>query len=137
MAELHITQEERTGIMKEIDEGAYDLVFQAIQEDIYSFPIRSFVREAISNGLDSITEREIAKAIKAGANKDDYYLQRQDGKLLKDSEFNPEYYDVNYLSNESTVIVRYTDGTPRDTISIVDDGVGLGGERLKGFFKIG
>jgi len=47
MAELHVVEDERPGIKKEIDEGAMDLIFQAIQEDIYSFPIPSFVRKGL------------------------------------------------------------------------------------------
>jgi len=137
MAELKVVEDERPGILKEIDEGAMDLIFQAIQEDIYSFPIKSFVRESISNGLDSIVERQIFEKINAGEPVEDYFLQRQDGKLLKDSGYNPAYYDKNYLSFENIVEVKYTEDSPRDMISIKDKGVGLGGSRLKGFFKLG
>lgn len=137
MAELDIQNDERPGILKEIDEGAMDLVFQAIQEDIYSFPIKSFIRESISNGLDAIVEKNIARQIKAGSPVTNYYRNKQDGKLLKDSEFNPEYYDDKYLSIDDKVYVKYQMDNPRDIISIKDYGVGLGGSRLKGFFKLG
>lgn len=137
MAELHVTEDERPGILKEIDEGAMDLIFQAIQEDIYSFPIKSFVRESISNGLDAIIERDIYKAIKAGDPVEKYFLQRDDGKLLKDSSYDPTYYNENHLSEHNKVYVTYTEGSPRDKIIIEDYGVGLGGNRLKGFFKLG
>ena len=137
MAELILNKDERPGILKEIDEGAMDLVFQAIQEDIYSFPIKSFVREAISNGLDSIIEKKIFRAIDAGEPVENYYRQQQDGKLLKDSEYTPEYYQKESLSNDIVVHVLYRDGTPRDSISITDYGVGLAGSRLQGFFKLG
>ena len=137
MAELTVVEDERPGIKKEIDEGAMDLIFQAIQEDIYSFPIKSFVRESISNGLDSIVERNIAKAILSGEPEEKYYIQRQDGKLLKDSSFIPAYYDINHLSENNIVKVVYQDRDGRDLISIIDQGVGLGGPRLKGFFKLG
>ena len=81
MAELQLTVDERPGILKEIDEGAIDLIFQAIQEDMYSFPIKSFIRETISNALDSITEKEIAlDIIVNGTPQEQYYLQRQDNK---------------------------------------------------------
>lgn len=137
MAELHVVEDERPGMLKEIDDGAMDLIFQAIQEDIYSFPIKSFIRESISNGLDAIVERNIFFAINAGAPIENYFLQRQDNKLLKDSAYTPEYYDTKYLSSNHKVEVTYREGHPRDTISIKDNGVGLGSSRLKGFFKLG
>jgi len=137
VAELDVMQDERPGIKKEIDEGAMDLIFQAIQEDIYSFPIRSFIRESISNGLDAIVERTVFEAINAGQPVEDYYLQRNDGKLLKDSGFNESYYNPSFLSKNSKVMVTYTEGSPRDSVTIRDYGVGLGGDRLKGFFKLG
>ena len=137
MAELTVVEDERPGILKEIDEGAMDLIFQAIQEDIYSFPIKSFVRESISNGLDAIVERKVFEKITAGQPVEKFFLQRQDGKLLKDSGYTPEYYNTQFLSNNSKVQVIYQEGHPRDTISIKDNGVGLGGSRLKGFFKLG
>lgn len=138
MAELVINKDERPGILKEIDEGALDLVFQAIQEDIYSFPVPSFIRETISNGLDGVVEREIAKKILVdGIAQDEFYLQRTDNKLLKDSSFDTGYYVPKYLSDENRVFVDYRVDHPRDVITIKDYGVGLGGSRLQGYFKIG
>jgi len=140
MAELHIDQDERPGILKEIDEGAKDLIFQAMQEDIYSFPIRSFVRETISNCIDSNREKEIAKdIILSGAPESDHFLQREDdGKLLKDSSFDRGYYNPNYLNDSNTIYVTYEDKEDgRDLFTITDNGVGLGGERLRGYFRLG
>jgi hypothetical protein len=138
MAEIHVSQDEQLGIKKEIDDGAYGLVFQAIQEDIYSFPIKSFVRETISNGLDSIIEREQAKDIIInGEDPVKYYRQLSDDKLLKDSSFDEKYYNVNHLSDNNRVEVFYKERPGRDLLSITDCGVGLGLERLRGFFKIG
>lgn len=137
MAELNVVEDERPGIKKEIDDGAMDLIFQAIQEDIYSFPIKSFVRESISNGLDAITERNISQAIASGHPVEDYFLQRNDGKLLKDSQFDASYYNEDYQSDNQTVLVTYRERIGRDLISVKDEGVGLGGSRLKGFFKLG
>jgi len=137
MAVLEQINNGDVGIKKEIDEGAIDLVFQAIQEDMYSYPIKSFVRETISNGLDAVTERNIALKILDGEPEENYYEQRQDGKLLKDSGFNVEYYDRDYLSSRDFIDVKYKEGNNRDTISVTDRGVGLGGSRLKGFFKLG
>ena len=137
MAELHVVEDERPGILKEIDEGAMDLIFQAIQQDIYSYPMKSFIRESISNGLDSIIERNIFFAITSGKPVSDYFLQREDDKLLKDSKYTPEYYDPKFLSSNTKVQVTYKEGFPRDLVSIKDEGVGLGGSRLKGYFKLG
>jgi len=137
MAELKVVEQQRPGILKEIDEGAIDLVFQAIQEDIYSYPIKSFVREAISNGLDAIIERGIHKDIQHGHPVERFYRQQQDGKLLKDSEYDESYYSEKHLSSDDMVHVEYHVDSPRDNIRIKDFGVGLGGERLKGFFKLG
>lgn len=139
MAELAISRNETPGILKEIDEGAIDLVFQAIQEDIYSFPIKSFVREAISNGLDAVVERDIYRKIQEGTPQDAFYRQEQDNKLLKDSSFDESYYTSKYLSDDSRVYVRYDmpEGLRRHVISIKDYGVGLGGSRLRGFFRLG
>jgi hypothetical protein len=125
--------------MKEIDDGAFELMLQAIQEDIYSYPIKSFVREAISNGLDANVEKNNYHAIRNGDPVDKYYRPLQDGKLLKDSEFEPEYYTDKWLSVNDTVAVQYLKpgGTRRHKIIITDYGVGLGGSRLQGFFKIG
>ena len=138
MAELTISTDEVVGIKKEIDEGAYDLIFQALQEDIYSFPIKSFVRETISNSLDAAAERRIAEAILYNNEPvDNYYRQEHDDKLLKDSAWDPSYFKLEHLSSDDHVKVKYKEGATRDTISISDRGVGLGNKRLKGWFKIG
>lgn len=137
MAELTLNVDEVVGIKKEIEEGSLELIFNALQSDIYSYPIKSFVRETISNGLDSIIEKNVFREIQKGVPVETFFLQRQDGTLLKDSEYNPDYYDEKFLSDNTKVLVTYQESTPRDSISIMDYGVGLGGERLKGYFKIG
>jgi len=137
MAELDIAQEEEFGIKKEIDEGALDLVFQNIQGDMYAFPVKSFVRETISNALDAVVEKTQALDILRGAQTDKYYRQKNDGKLLKDSNFDPSYYNPKFLSEDDLVYVDYKEQIGRDTISIKDKCIGLGGSRLRGFFKIG
>ena len=137
MAELIISKDEVVGIKKEIEEGSLELIFNALQSDIYSFPIKSFVRETISNGLDSIIEKNVYKAIQGGDSVEKYFRQEQDGALLKDSAYDKDYYDGNYLSLDDKVYVEYQEGSPRDKIIIRDYGVGLGGTRLRGFFKVG
>lgn len=137
MAELIVKHNETPGIKKEIDEGAWGLVFQALQRE-YSFPIPSFIRESVSNGLDAVKEREIARdIIKNGSPITEHYRDQQDGKLLKDSEFDRDYYNFEHLGDSRKVVVEYTEGSPRDKVRILDQGVGLGKERLKGFFKLG
>lgn len=137
MAELTLSKDEVVGIKKEIEEDSLELIFNALQSDIYSFPIKSFIRETISNGLDSNIEKNVFRKINDGDPVEKYYLQRQDDKLLKDSEYNPSYYDINYLSTDDVVTVEYITDSPRDRVIIKDNGVGLGGRRLKMYFKIG
>lgn len=137
MAELVITKDEVVGIKKEIEEGSLELIFNALQSDIYSSPMKSFIRETISNGLDSIIEKNVFRKIDAGDPVEKYFLQRQDNALLKDSEYNPDYYNIKHLGESDKVSVVYEEGMPRDKITISDYGVGLGKGRLKGYFKIG
>ena len=138
MAELQITKEEAVGIMKEIDSGAIDLVFNALQEDIYAKPIPSFVRETISNAIDAIVERDAAlDIIQNDAPISKYYRDATDDELLKDSGWNPDYYNPEFLSDDRYVHVEYKESNPRDVISITDYGVGLGGSRLRGWFSLG
>jgi hypothetical protein len=137
MAELTISQDEVIGIKKEIEEGSLELIFNALQSDIYSQPMRSFIRETISNALDSIIEKNVFRKINDGEPVEKYFLQRQDGALLKDSAYDPLYYSIQNLSEDDKVSVVYEESQPRDKITITDHGVGLGGKRLKGFFKLG
>jgi len=137
MAELTISQDEVIGIKKEIEEGSLELIFNALQSDIYSQPMRSFIRETISNALDSIIEKNVFRKINGGDPVEKYFLQRQDGALLKDSAYDPLYYSIQNLSEDDKVSVVYEESQPRDKITITDHSVGLGGKRLKGFFKLG
>lgn len=137
MAELVLKKDEVIGIKKEIEEGSLELIFNALQSDIYSSPIKSFIRETISNGLDSIIEKNVFRKIHGGDPVEKYFLQRQDNALLKDSEYDPSYYDIDKLSEDDKVKVVYEEDMPRDRVTITDHGVGLGSKRLKGYFKIG
>jgi len=137
MAELVLKKDEVIGIKKEIEEGSLELIFNALQSDIYSSPMKSFIRETISNGLDSIIEKNVFRKIYGGDPVEKYFLQRQDNALLKDSEYDPDYYNIDKLSENDKVSVVYEEGTPRDKVTIIDRGVGLGGSRLRGYFKIG
>lgn len=130
---------EVSGFDKEIDQSALSMIFDNLQVFQYQYPERSTVRELVSNALDSVKERQIAQAILSGqAKEEDYYLRREEA-VYKASNFNSGYYDLEYLSNEDYVSIDYYEGaeSERDRIEIIDMGVGLGGDRLKGYFKIG
>jgi hypothetical protein len=128
------------GFSKEIDEGAKGLMFDVLQRHQYQFPIKSTVREIVSNGLDSINEKRIARTILTGEAKvEDYYVNLE-GDIYKDSKFDPGYYDLNYLDpNNNNVEITYYDGGElgKDFLTIKDFGVGLGGRRLEGYFALG
>lgn len=133
------TSEISGGFSKTIEEGAQDLMFNILQQHQYSMPFKSTVREIVSNGLDSLTEKHIARAILSGeAQVSDFFVEKE-GAIYKDSHFNPEYYDLQYLSAVDEVDIIYTDGgeTGKDKIVICDHGVGLGGNRLEKYFNLG
>lgn len=114
-------------------------MFDILQQHQYQFPIKSTVREIVSNGLDSISEKHIAKAILSGQSKVEDFFVEKEGDIYKNSMFNPAYYDLAYLSDDDTVSVTYVDGgeMEKDYVVIRDNGVGLGGKRLEGYFNLG
>jgi len=127
------------GFSKTIDEGAKNLMFDVLQRYQYTFPIKSTIREIVSNGLDSITEKVMARSILSGTSAvEDFFIQGE-GDIYKDSRFDPTYYDPNYLSPTDEVIVEYFDGgeLSKDRVVITDYGVGLGKSRLEGYFSLG
>lgn len=131
--------ESSSGFKKEIDEGGLSLLLDTVQIYIYQFPIKSSTRESVSNAIDSITERNIAKILLADPSKmGEYYVERE-GEIYKDSRFDPSYYNPKYMSSDDTVYITYhrTDSSQlRDRITIRDNGVGLGSNRLEGYMKI-
>lgn len=153
---VHTVQEEEIqGFDKEIDAGAIGLILDNLQKYQYMHPQKSAVREITSNGIDAIWEKTVALRILRGeAKPEDYFLKRDDA-VNRDSNFDPKYYNpawlyggnypmnksnielMNYLPGE--VYVTYEDGGERekDRLIIEDFGVGLGGSRLEGYFKIG
>jgi hypothetical protein len=127
------------GFSKEINKAATGLMFNILQQHQYSRPIPSTIREIVSNGLDSITEKRIAREILTGQAKvEDYYIQ-QEGEIYSDSKFDASYYDLQFLSAEDDVMVIYQEGgeLEKDTVIIRDHGVGLGGKRMEGYFDLG
>ena len=127
------------GFSKEINLAATSLMFDILQQHQYAFPIKSTVREIASNGIDSLAEKNMAKAILTGAAKvEDFYVER-DGEIYSDSKFNPSYYNLPSLSavDEVDIIYKDTGETGKDSIIIRDHGVGLGGKRLENYFNLG
>ena len=138
----YITQEisqVSEGFSKKIEAGAEDLIFDLTQRGQYTYPVKSMIREVVSNGLDSVREKSMARSILTGKAKvEDYYAQKE-GDLYKDSRFDPTYYTLSRLSKDDSVYVIYHDGgaTGKDEVKIRDFGVGLGGRRLEGYFNLG
>ena len=127
------------GMVKKIEASAYGLVLQNLQIDQYQYPEKSFIRETASNCVDSINEKLMAISILSGESKvEDHYIDLETD-ITKDSKFDKDYYDVNYLNPENKVIINYInklhDTVNRDQIIISDTGVGLGRERLQGYFR--
>ena len=139
MALLEQTHIQGDGMVKEIEGSAISLVLQNLQQDQYQYPIKSFIREIASNSVDAIEEKKIARSILTGKSKVEDHYSSLESDITKDSKFDPEYYDLNYLSDEDTIIIKYVNVdrsvSNRDKIIIEDTGVGLGGNRLRGFFR--
>ena len=134
-------QSSSAGLQKRINKSAEKLVFDVLQSTQYSTPIPSTVRELVTNACDSQREKEIALEILSGRKKvEDYYITRND-EQYKDSNFDPDYYDSEYLSDSNNrVTVRYkeNDGTGYcDVFSVIDYGVGIGASRLEGYLELG
>ncbi len=124
---------------KEIDAGGMSMVFDNLQVYQYKYPISSTIREIVSNAVDATREKNIALSIIEGrAKEEDHYLRR-DEAVYRDSNFDASYFDPKWLDTENNrVQIKYVQGKPdeRDEIHIVDYGVGLGGSRLEGYFKL-
>lgn len=133
------TTESSSGFKKEIDESGLSLLLDTVQIYIYQYPIKSSTRESVSNAIDSITERNIAKILLKDPSKiGEYYVERE-GDIYKDSRFDPSYYSTKHMSSDDTVYITYQKTGPtelRDKITIKDNGVGLGEKRLEGYMKI-
>lgn len=138
-----------SGFNKGIHATARTMMLDNLQGTMYQKPIDSAVRECVSNAIDAVREKLTAKKIKTGeAQASDFYLSREDVKdkvaseeddIYADSEFNPDYYDLKWLNDDDSIILTYENSelTKRDKFIIHDNGVGLGGKRLEGFFSLG
>ena len=137
MALLEEKQMFGSGMVKEIEESAISLILQNLQQDQYQYPEKSFIREIVSNCVDAIEEKKVAKSILTGESSVEDHYSSVESDITKDSKFDSEYYNLDFLSPEDrieiTYINRYTSN--RDKIVIEDTGVGLGDSRLQGFFR--
>jgi hypothetical protein len=127
-------------IDKTIDAGAQALVFDILQRNQYTKPIESTIRETVSNAIDAIKEKTIAKEIIKGTSKPEDYFIKREGAQYEDSNWNSTYYDLNFLSDDDKVEIVYkkNDGVGFcDSISITDKGVGLSPERMYSLFSLG
>jgi hypothetical protein len=124
---------------KTLDSNAISLLMGMAQRDQYSFPQKSAVREIASNAVDALNERNVAISILSGKSTvEDHYLPRTEG-IYSDSVFDKGYYDLQWLSNLDHVYIIYHNNgdLERDELTIRDFGVGLWGNRLRGYFNLG
>lgn len=132
------TIKSKDGIKKTIDEQSMGMALDILQRGLYSYPIKSTVRELASNAHDALKERDVAIAIISGKEKiEDHFDQSlgEDG-IYHASGWDPNYFDLDWLDVDPYVKIYYEEGKLRDSLRIVDNGVGLGGERLLGYFKV-
>lgn len=127
------------GFSKKINAGAANLMLDILQQHQYQFPIKSTIREIVSNGLDSLVEKEMARKILSGESVVSDYFQEREGEIYEGSKFDPDYYDPAFLSPVDEVDILYVDGGElgKDSVIIRDHGVGLGGHRLESYFDLG
>ena len=126
------------GIKKEIDKNSTSLALDILQRGLYAFPIQSTVRELASNAYDAIKERDVARSILSGETKveDHFDLSKSEDGIYTDSGFDEDYFDLNWLSTDPKAYIFYEEGKQKDTLRIVDNGVGLGQKRLVGYFQL-
>ncbi len=126
-----------SGIKKTIDEGSKDVALDILQRGIYAYPVKSTIRELASNAYDANIERNTAKRILNGTDKveDHYDVTKVDG-VYHASGWDPDYYNLDYLSDDDNVYLFYEEGISKDTLRIKDNGIGLGKDRLVGYFQL-
>ena len=137
---IHIQQANQVegGFQKTIDEGSMRMVLDNLQRTQYQYPYKSTVRELVSNSIDAVRERETAISILTGKTKVEDHFVVIEGSEYKDSKFDPSYYDQAWLSNDPTIYITYKEGSllEKDKLIIRDNGVGLAGKRLVGYFSL-
>ena len=126
-------------IKKEIFKGSEAIIYDVLQNSQYSFPVKSSVREIVSNGLDSVTEKNNSLKIMSGKmTVEDLYMQKE-GEEFKSSNWDSAYYDKKWLNPINEVRITYVENATnlRDAIEFTDTGVGLGMNRLIDSFSLG
>ena len=124
-------------IVKQIDAHSKDVALDILQRGLYMYPESSTIRELISNSYDSINEREVAKSIIAGDSKiEDHFDVTLVGDEFHSSGWNPSYFDLNWLSEDMNSYIFYEEGSQRDLLRIKDNGVGIGQDRMIGYFQL-
>lgn len=128
-----------SGFKKTIDVDSMEMILDMTQVSQYQKPHHSAVRETVSNAVDAVIERNLAKNIITGIEKvEDHYDTTKSEGQYKGSIFNKDYYDANYFDTKEKVLIEYFEKqTDRDLIKITDTGVGLGGKRLEKSFNPG
>lgn len=139
---IHIEEEQELGgisMNKEISATAHRMTLDLLQKYQYQYPIKSTVRELVSNGIDSIAEREVAVNILTGVKTVEDYFVNLEGEEYQDSKFDATYYDLQWLSDDNKVYIEYHVGNDleKDHVVIKDNGVGLGSYRLEKYFSLG
>ena len=129
--------ESTTGFIKEFDQNSLHMVMDNVQKYQYQYPQKSTIRELAANAVDSHKERDIAKLILTGKAKVEDYYEINEGGEFHSSGFDKDYYDLKWLSNVENAEITYIEDTlGKDKLLIKDNGVGLGGKRLEGYFKL-
>ena len=139
MSILHMQTSKATGgIEKTIDKNNTDLALDILQRGIYAYPEKSMVRELASNAYDAILERITALKILNGEDKvEDHFVAEDTSEgIYKASGWDPGYFDPHFLSDDNNIYIYYEEGDTMDTFRIKDNGVGLGAERLTGYFSL-
>lgn len=144
MAIQEIESKENTGTAgkaRSINKAAEGLVMDIAQEQQYTKPIESTVRELTANAVDAQGEKERAIEILTGNVDPSKYFIEREGELYKDSKWDPSYYNLNHLDvTENNVELTYKEGTGIgrvDTFMVKDYGVGIGQGRLEGVLQVG
>lgn len=125
------------GIKKSIDSNSMGMALDILQRGLYAHPIESTVRELASNAYDAVIERDVARNIILGKTpvEDHFDVTKSDG-IFHASGWEPDYFDLNWLSDDPDVGIFYEEGKLKDTLRIVDNGVGLGKDRMVGYFQL-
>lgn len=128
--------ESKKGIDRKIDQSFQKKMIDIVQKTQYQYPIESCIRELVSNSVDAVNEKIIARKILSGQNKEeDFFITRNDSEY-KDSNFDKSYYNLEYFDPEDTVKITLHEKEGQgwcDNLIILDKGVGISPQR---FYKM-